>query len=45
MLHGKQKDNDFSHEPFEVIIAKLTHISHPLPHGVINVENKNWGWG
>ena len=38
MFHANQKENEFSHDPFEVIIANLTHISHPLPYGVIDVE-------
>ena len=40
ILHAKQKREQLFHDPFEVSIATLKHISHPLPRGVINVENE-----
>ena len=40
MLRAKHKRNDFSHDPFEVIITNLSHISHPLPRGLIDVGDK-----
>ena len=40
MLDAKQKENEFFHNPFQVIITNLTYNSHPLPHGFIDVDNK-----
>ena len=39
MLDAKQKENGFCHYLIEVIITNITYVSHPLPHGVINVDN------
>ena len=41
MLNGKQKENDFYHDPFEVIMTNLLYDTHPSPHGVTNVDNES----
>ena len=40
VLDAKQKENDFCRYLIEVIITNITYVSHPLPHGVINVDNE-----
>ena len=40
MLNGKQEENYFHHDPFEVIITHLTYDAYLSPHTVINVGNE-----